>query len=430
MAKKGTADLKNEGEELKALLAKVKKKPHNCAMLMAKEGIVFEVHLKKSPEVLVKAAKKAGGMAKGVWGTVSMDGQVVIIDPVNEKIPGNLPKIAKKYFSERGLKNRLEINMPEEEAAPAAPDAAPADTDSANQSPDADGNTDKDPRVALLAGLKALKPRIDTLRADKKSLMIDALNDMLGLFTRAMEDELFDRAEDALGKVGTVLDDYDGLMAQKKPFLDRMAALKRGYERVAKDGTENADTIARYKREFDYALENNEWFSAGEKLDQIETLIDQSGSSGEPPETGANPSAAPGPEPAPQGSNAAPRDHLTAAFKALTPNIKTALQSDDKTLAKNVATLAKGFATALKGEDMAKTQKILDALRQMVARKKESPDQDHTGETGAPSGRTPSDQSETQAQTPDIKSKEGRLSKLAAMKTTLESMLKTLELAV
>lgn len=114
MANKNPADLKKEGAELKVLLAKVKKKQHNCAILMSKDGIVIELHIKKSPEVLLKAAKKAGGSPKGAWGTITMDGQVLILDPINDKVPGSLGKIAKKYFSERGLKNRLEIKEPEE----------------------------------------------------------------------------------------------------------------------------------------------------------------------------------------------------------------------------------------------------------------------------------------------------------------------------
>jgi len=118
MAAKSPAELKKEGEELKSLFAKIKKKQHNCAILMSKDGIVVEAHIKKSPEILQKAAKKAGGMPKGAWGTITMEGPVLILDPINDKVPGNLGKVAKKFFTERGLKFRLDIKEPEEGSAP------------------------------------------------------------------------------------------------------------------------------------------------------------------------------------------------------------------------------------------------------------------------------------------------------------------------
>jgi len=366
MAKTSPADLKSEGAELKIILAKIKKKQHNCAMLMAKDGIILEVHLKKSPEVLLKAAKKAGGTAKGVWGTITMDGQVLIIDPINDKIPGNLTKVAKKFFAERGLKNRLEIKEPEEGAAPVAD--TPSENASAGAEVPSESHDERpDQRKALMERVKALQPRIDALLADTKSLMVDGLKDTMGLFTRAMQDELFDRADEALGKVTSVLDDYDGLMAQKRPFLDRMSALSRDIEKVVNGPDEDAaTTIARYKREFEYAVENNEWFSSGEKLDQIEALIgntenaddDHNAPEAEQADEAANTEA-----PETSGDD---KTRLVQAFKALTPQIKSALKSDDKSIVKNVGTLAKGFAKALKAGDLAKSQKIMDLLMSMV----------------------------------------------------------------
>ncbi|MBL1437006.1 MAG: hypothetical protein COB08_012530 [Rhodobacteraceae bacterium] len=455
MANKSPAELKSEGVELKAVLAKVKKKQHNCAMLMSKDGIVLEVHLKKSPEVLVKAAKKAGGMAKGVWGTITMEGQVIIIDPINDKIPGNLPKVAKKFFSERGLKNRLELKEPdgdaaasaeapaeEESAAPtrrAAPEpeaeaAAPAPEAAAEESapargraaPEDDaeaaaGGEEVDPRVALEERLEELQPRIDTLLADTASLMIDGLKDTMGLFTRAMDDELFERAGEALDKVTTVLDDYDGLMAEKQPFLDRMSAMARNVARIVSGADDTAATaIARFKREFEYAVENNEWYSSGEKLDQMEALIGEHASTDEEPDVEdelgveddgsaeAETSATENDdsEDASASESAGDdRSRLVDAFKTLTPQIKTALKSGDKDSVKKVGMLAKGFAKAIKGGDLAKSQKIMDILEPMVAQASES----------------------NQSADANVQAKGGRLKQLKQMRTRIASLFKEMQ---
>jgi hypothetical protein len=159
MAKPNPAQLKKEGEELKALFAKIKKKPHNCAILVAKDGVVIEAHIKKSPEILVKLAKKRGGTAKGAWGTITMDGQVLTLDPINDKVPGNLPKLCKSYFAARGLKNRLEIKEPV------------TDTSSTTASDSPPGTADK--AGELKAKLAKLQPSIDLLHknSDDMSLM-------------------------------------------------------------------------------------------------------------------------------------------------------------------------------------------------------------------------------------------------------------------
>jgi hypothetical protein len=219
--------------------------------------------------------------------------------------------------------------------------------------------------------------------------MFSALQDMMGLYTRAVTDELFDRADDSLNKVESVLDDYDGLMAEKRPFLDRMKALLRGVESVERGANEEAATaVARYRREFEYAVENSEWYSSGEKLDQIEALIGEHADGGaDEAETDAEESGSPsapasaasgGEGPASESPEAASegtgdeRGDLLTAFKTLTPQIKATLKSGDKDTVKKVGLLAKGFAQAIKGGDLAKSQKIMDMLAPMVADSAES----------------------------------------------------------
>ncbi len=471
MASKSPAELKSEGAELKIVLAKVKKKQHNCAILMSKDGIVIEVHLKKSAEVLVKAAKKNGGMAKGAWGTLTMEGQVVILDPVNDKIPGNLTKIAKKFFSERGLKNRLEIKEPEEGASsteeselaeeenargrpeaaePEAPAPSSGDADEepptergggASEEAPADGGEEADPKAALEAKLEEQQPRIDALLADTKSVMIDGLKDTMGVFTRAMDDELFDRADDALNRVIIVLDDYDGLMAQKQPFLDRMKSMFRNVEKLAAGPDDEVATeISRHKREFDYAVENNEWYSSGEKLDKMEALIKEHQSAGgddEPTdeESGNLGEAAASEAPATETSDSeAPstpeqsgdeRSRLVQAFKELTPRIKTAQQSDNKVDIKKIATLAKGFVAAIKGGDLAKSQKIMDILEPLVDQAGADAPQKATPENESISGQPAGD--DQSAEEANAQAKGNRMSQLRTMRSSLDSLLSEMQ---
>ena len=181
MAKPDPKQLKKEGEELKALFAKIKKKQHNCAILIAKDGVVIEAHLKKSPEILVKLAKKKGGTAKGAWGTITMDGQVLKLDPINEKVPGSLPKLCKSYLGARGLKNRLEIKEPDEDSSATTP------SDNASDS--------TEETKALKAKLAKLQPSLDLLHknSDDMSLMNSKQGDALTkLFTheKALKDIL------------------------------------------------------------------------------------------------------------------------------------------------------------------------------------------------------------------------------------------------
>ncbi|NOR64253.1 MAG: hypothetical protein GQ535_17425 [Rhodobacteraceae bacterium] len=467
MASKSPAELKSEGVELKAVLAKVKKKQHNCAILMSKDGIVIEVHLKKAPEILVKAAKKKGGMAKGAWGTLTMDGQVIILDPINDKIPGSLPKVAKKFFSERGLKNRLEIKEPEEGAtsaeepeaeeettrsrpeaaapepeAPAArsggaeEDAAAESGGPASEDAPAGGGEEVDPRAALEARLKEQQPRIDALLADTKSLMIDGLKDMMGLFTRAMDDELFDRADDALNKVVTVLDDYDGLMAQKQPFLDRMKSMFRKVDKLATGpDDEVATAISRYKREFDYAVENSEWYSSGEKLDQMEALVKEHQGAGGDNDSDEEESGSDAPSAAAESGDE--RNRLVEAFRALTPRIKLALQSDNKVDIKKIATLAKGFTVAIKGGDLVKSQKIMDILEPMVdqpagnAPQQDAPENESvSGQPveGAQSGEVEQAEAEAEAEAEaKAQAKGSRMTLLKRMRSSLDSLVSEMQ---
>lgn len=289
MAAKSPAELKKEGEDLKALFAKIKKKPHNCAVLISKDGIVLEAHIKKSPDMMFKAAKAAGGAPKGAWGTITMDGQVLILDPINDKVPGSLTKIAKKFFSARGLKNRLEIKEPEEEAGAETAGAEAEETAQAATPPEAaeeeaggQAGPQGDPLQEVKDKYEALEDDIAELNDDKENVMYDGLQEVLKNYDWIIEEGDAEKATEVMRRLEGVLEDYAGLMAEKKPLVKRRETMARAIDKL-KDG-DNGDVgamIGASIREFDYSLANNEWIAAGAKLDRMQELIDEFGG-GEP----------------------------------------------------------------------------------------------------------------------------------------------------
>jgi len=392
MAGKNQAAVKKEGEELKTLFAKVKKKQHNCAVLVAKEGLVVEAHIKKSPEVLLKAAKKAGGMQKGVWGTMTIDGQVIIIDPINEKIPGNLPKLAKKYFSERGLKFRMEIKEPDAEAdgpdgaeleeeaadsaAPAAaqkeaqPDpsnddtATPSETQTDTSQPSGDQDA-PDPRQQIEKELAKMQPEIDALNDDTENVMFQALESALRGLKLALEDDYFDRAKDALLRIASVLEDYEGLMAQKRPLVARLDAIADNIEAIVEgDNAEAASSIAKAKREYEYSLSNNEWVNAGLQIDKIEALVKQNGNetSDSAPIAEDTPTVS---EPETNTDIESARKTLGAKLKSITGQIRDALKVE--ATAKELGDLVVKYGELTKGDDMHAAGAVLEEIEKLAA---------------------------------------------------------------
>ncbi len=103
MAKKpSAAELKKQGDELKVKFSEIRKVPHQFAMQIGKEGIVFMADRKKPADALWRTAKKEGGSSKGAKGTCTMNGKVLELecdDPGG--VPSGLPRMAKTYFAER-----------------------------------------------------------------------------------------------------------------------------------------------------------------------------------------------------------------------------------------------------------------------------------------------------------------------------------------
>ncbi|MCF6305961.1 MAG: hypothetical protein L3J33_11390 [Rhodobacteraceae bacterium] len=384
MTLKKPGDLKKEGEELKALFAKVKKKQHNCAVLMAKDGIVVETHIKKSPEVLLKLAKKAGGMPKGAWGTMTMDGQVIIIDPINDKIPGNLTKLAKKFFSDRGLKFRLEIKEPEEEGRSAAPQEQAPVEQSPNASDESQDDVSKgqeDPGQKLVDQLAAVQKQIDALLADGQSVMHSALVDALQTHERAMGEEKFDRAVDTMRRIEVALEDYAAILAKKLPLQDRMDALAGDIEKLkSSENTVAADEVTTAIRGFERALRQREWDSATVFLDQIKTHInsftgqnpeDETDGFDETPETQSSETTE---EAADDFDPVKAKSDLVKRFANIKADLGQLLKAGGSDAAKQAREMAVAFGKQIKAADFDAARDAIESLEKLVKEATSSPE--------------------------------------------------------
>ncbi|AVO37294.1 hypothetical protein [Pukyongiella litopenaei] len=138
MAKKTKAELVKEGKELNAALTAIRKKPHNFALLVGKDGLILETDLKKSPEGLRGKAKKAGGGAKGAVGEISATGKDITLKLAEgENPPGTLARLFKTHLRERGIAANVTLldstgtAVGEEGATDTPTDTPAADSDAA-----------------------------------------------------------------------------------------------------------------------------------------------------------------------------------------------------------------------------------------------------------------------------------------------------------
>lgn len=160
--KKSPAELKEEGVALGEKIAQARKKPYKFALSIGKEGLILETDLKKSPDILWRNAKKAGGGPKGAMGMMSVKGKIIELTCEDDSAPQNLPKMAKKFFAERGQPYKFVIITPagelsddededEEELQMAAPSRgdAPPPEETAPPSASEDEAVDEETREAV-----------------------------------------------------------------------------------------------------------------------------------------------------------------------------------------------------------------------------------------------------------------------------------------
>ncbi len=130
-SKKSSAELKQEATALENQIAGARKKPMNFAWLICKDGLVLETDLKKGPDVLWRNAKKNGGGPKGAQGQITVSGKMIELTCDSDEVPAQLPKLAKRFLSERGLSYKVVMKTPsgafsdgEEDSTADSPDHA------------------------------------------------------------------------------------------------------------------------------------------------------------------------------------------------------------------------------------------------------------------------------------------------------------------
>ncbi len=110
MAKKSTAELAAEGKEIKPLLKACALTPHNFALFVGPDDLIFHAHKTKTGSALRKMCKDDGSSNKGAVGQLALNGTVVdmiVEDP--DSTPSQFAKKFRKYLQMRGLSLKVRL---------------------------------------------------------------------------------------------------------------------------------------------------------------------------------------------------------------------------------------------------------------------------------------------------------------------------------
>jgi hypothetical protein len=167
---KDEAAVGNSLAELEEIVKDCKKKPHNFALLKAKEGVVLKAHPLKSSEVMLRAAKEAGGMpAMAMTGTMIATGKTLEMTIETEDFPASLPKLAKKHFTAMKLPLKIVVILPNGQRIEAGDDEEEVNVGAGDEVAVAEmvseaAATQEDPdaarKAALTARIKAIVPQL------------------------------------------------------------------------------------------------------------------------------------------------------------------------------------------------------------------------------------------------------------------------------
>ncbi|MFN3823050.1 MAG: hypothetical protein ACK4RN_03635 [Pseudorhodobacter sp.] len=361
-------DLKAEGKELATLLADARKRPLNFAILLTGDGMAVQADKVKSVEAMRKAAKSAGGGAKGAWGQMSAEGRKLILTCENDP-PGGFAKQLQRHFSERGQMVQVLFagdEEPEDEAAPVA--QAPQDPrrkpDTAAPAPDTapeEEDGDEDDHAAEAGDLAAL-----IKAARKKPYNFACL----------------------LTDGGVVLKGH-----RRKPpeVLVRLAkaeggSAKGGWGRMSVEGKlvvltclEDApQTLARrtkmHLKAFGIKAGVKLATPSGEVIEAEEDSLDQA-----PAHRDATPAVPAQTPPAPDASRALAQD-----FRSLAADILRGPAASDLKLAQKVSGMTKLFVTTMGEQNMEKAAKLLEFLKTLAPPQGSTPPPDPRPEPGRP----------------------------------------------
>jgi len=201
------ADYESTGGALKKLVKMGRKQPMPFAFCPGSgDAALFATHLKKSPEIISKAARKDSGQNKVAFGTFTLEGKLLILTMVKE-----LPAVAKKlkkHLRGEGLNLNIKVldasgqeleadieDLPDdgedadEEDTPATDENAPA-FPTAEEAPQEDSAARAQADLApLVARLKALQPGVANLAGDTGDKLRAALAQVLALIKAGKTDQ-------------------------------------------------------------------------------------------------------------------------------------------------------------------------------------------------------------------------------------------------
>ncbi len=210
---KDDAALKDQASEIDSIFKDGKKKPMNFALMKAKEGVVLKAHPLKSPDVMFRDAKGAGGMpAFSCTGVLNVMGKVMELSVINEDVPRTLPKLAKKHFSAMGIKCKVVIVLPGGERLADEDDEDGDDTDEVETEEVAPGIEApvEEPDDGLA---EALKERIKALVPQLRTALTDGVAGVEKL-AKALQAASAEIANNALERAGKLVDAVEAGLQQ------------------------------------------------------------------------------------------------------------------------------------------------------------------------------------------------------------------------
>ncbi|MEP4247026.1 hypothetical protein [Tateyamaria sp.] len=298
MTKKTSQDLKAEAAELTGLITSMRKKEHNFALAIGKEGgVVLAADPKKGTSVMWRQVKANGGTTKGCMGVASVKGKLIQFRPEGgEEPPKALLLNTKKHLKTLGLAFKVVFILPDgavvgEDGDDDTGTPAPERTGSGDDAPAMaqDGDNHDEARVeALKQQIKNLSPEITALKEaghPAAGKLVSGLKSAIA----ALESGQIDKAESVIAKIATVLDKIEDAANQttndtaQDNDVEKRGALETAFGSIAQDldklKDEGADKVAQKAGQmatvFWQALDAGDWKKAADISDEAKTFADK-----------------------------------------------------------------------------------------------------------------------------------------------------------
>lgn len=235
-------------KEIQDMMIAAKKSPHYFVMMKSKDGVAIEAHKTKKPESLIPGCKAKGGMSGFmVSGVMTADAKFFYMQSAVDDVPASLPRLARKYFKEIGVKARVEITLPgggklgdgEEGDETGTGDETARQEDMVETVTEPEAGPD--PRADLTARLKTLVPQVKAAvdqslaGAEKLATAIKAAAGEIASGGVDRAGALLDAIEKGLANLGTSASaDPDKLRAELQREFDGLSA---NLQKVLQEGT-------------------------------------------------------------------------------------------------------------------------------------------------------------------------------------------------